>query len=201
MSFSFSKCDLEEIINMTNVDNATFRAIHHKNLQIKMNRMLGTTIIWNLLDWLQKLDGSSLRNLHMIIDSDYATVQSINDKLSGSNIEANFSMINGVPGGIKISIGRPTPSITISAASSSSSSSIGGGSYGLSLIPTPAPPSIPIVMGRGGGIPMMSHGFGIPMGGMSGTLVKNGQIYPNAVALGGGRFAIQTPYGHAVIDG
>ena len=200
MSFSFSKCDLEEIINMTNVDNATFSAIHHKNLQIKMNQMLGTTIIWNLLDWIQKLDGSSLHNLHMIVGSNYATVQSINDKLSGSNIEANFSMINGVPGGIKISIGSPTPSITISAASSSSSS-IGGGSYGLSLIPTPSPPSIPLSMGGGRSIPMMAHGFGIPMGGMSGTLVRNGQVFHNAVAIGGGRFAIQTPYGHAVIDG
>ena len=197
MSFSFSKCDLEEIINMTNVDNATFSAIHHKNLQIKMNRMLGTTIIWNLLDWIQKLDGVSLHNLHMIVGSDYATVQSINDKLSGSNIEANFSMINGVPSGIKISVGRPSPSITISAASSS----MGGSSYGLSLIPTPAPASIPFAIGGGGAIPMMSHGFGIPMGGMSGTLIKNGQVFQNAVAIGGGRFAVQTPYGHAVING
>ena len=105
--------------------------------------------------------------------------------LLGHNIKRNFEKICDIPGAIR------------SSSSSSSSSSLGF---------VVNKPSGPFIVVGGGGIAsprpvVMAHGFGMPIGGHAGVLVhKNGQVYHNAVSIGGGKFAVQTPFGMALID-
>jgi hypothetical protein len=189
---SFSDSQLTNILTLTNNDDASFTIPVHKAFQKAIIDVMGLTVVKNLRDWLEKVDGHTLIRLQSILKCSHATVSSIYEHLNDSHIKRNFDKICDIPGAIRTST---------STSSSSSSSSLG--------FVVNRPSSSPIVAIRGGGgIPVhhpviVGHGFGIAIGGgMAGTLVhKNGQVYHNAVAIGGGRFAVQSPFGMVVIDG
>jgi len=192
---SFSDSQLKNILTLTNNDDASFTIPVHKAFQKAIIDVMGFTVVKNLRDWLEKVDGHTLVRLQTILKCSHATVDSIYNHLNDSYIKTNFDKICDIPGAIK---------------SSSSSSSLGFVVNKPSSSPTftVSKPSGPFVVVGGGGITVprpvvMAHGFGLPMvGGMAGVLHhKNGQVYHNAVAVGGGKFAVPTPFGMAMIDG
>lgn len=195
---SFSNSQLQNILTLTNNDDASFTIPVHKAFQKAIIDVMGLTIVRNLRDWLEKVDGHTLVRLQSILKCSNATVSSIYEHLNNSNIKRNFDKICDIPGAIRSS-----------SSSSSSSSSLGfvvKKPSSSSPTFTVSKPSGPFIVVGGGGIAVsrpvvMAHGFGMAIGGHAGVLVhKNGQVYHNAVSVGGGKFAVPTPFGMALID-
>jgi hypothetical protein len=217
---SFSEDDLRKIIKLTNNDEKSFTVSIHQEFKRIINNKFGSTIVRNLREFLEKINGPTLVLLQNILKCSHPTFHSIYEHLRDTHVKKNFAKICDTPGSTNTSsstisllkASSSTSKTSTSTSTSKPSTSISKSSTSTSASPariTVTLPSGPFIAMRGGGIPFLPHhpivnarSFGMPMiGGPAGVLVhKNGQVFHGAVSVGGGRFAIPTSSGMALIE-